>query len=330
MNAMRLVEPALQIENLTTVFELRAGTVRSVSDVSLSVAPGEIVGLVGESGSGKSVTGLSVMGLIDAPGRVAEGRIRLNGRDIAGLPEREMRRLRAREVSMIFQDPMTTLNPVVTIGRQFYEVLRASGGITWRESQDRARDALAEVGIPSPAERLRAYPHELSGGMRQRVCIALSLICGARVVIADEPTTALDVTIQSQILHMMQGLVADRGMALVWITHDLSVVAGLCDRVAVMYGGRLVEDGPTAEVLPRPAHPYTRGLLDSIPVEEGRRGRLRQIPGTQPSPLALPEGCAFRTRCAWAQDACHSAPPLEGVGPARRARCHFPYPERPS
>ena len=325
---MNAAAPLLRIEGLTTVFELRAGTVVSVNDVDLELAEGEVLGLVGESGSGKSVTGLSVMGLIDPPGRIAGGRIHLAGREIGTLPERQMRRLRGRDVSMIFQDPMTTLNPVLTIGRQFHEVLRAHGRIAWAESQRRAATALAEVGISAPAARLRAYPHELSGGMRQRVCIAMSLIGDPRVVIADEPTTALDVTIQAQILAMMQDLVARRRMAMIWITHDLSVVAGLCDRVAVMYGGRLVETGPVAEVLARPAHPYTRGLLDSIPSDDAPPGgRLRQVPGNQPSPLALPSGCAFRTRCAWAQAACETAPAFAEVGVGRRARCHFPYPE---
>ena len=318
--------PVLEIENLTTVFELKAGTVRSVNEVTLDLSPGEILGLVGESGSGKSVTGLSVMGLIDPPGRVAGGTVRLSGRMITGLPERDMRRLRGRAISMIFQDPMTTLNPVLTIGQQFHEVLRAHARIRWAESQRRAEAALAEVGIPAPRERLRAYPHELSGGMRQRACIAMSLIGDPAIVIADEPTTALDVTIQSQILHMIQGIVSARGVAMIWITHDLSVVAGLCDRVAVMYGGRIVEFGPVDEVLARPAHPYTRGLLDSIPGEGDPRAPLRQIPGTQPSPMDLPSGCAFRTRCPWAQAKCEVAPPFVEVGGGRRARCHFPYP----
>ena len=316
----------LEIDRLSTVFELKVGTIASVNEVSLSLDRGEILGLVGESGSGKSVTGLSVLGLVSRPGRIAGGRIRLDGQDIVGLGEAEMRAIRGRKGSMIFQDPMTTLNPVLSIGRQFHEALNAHGRLSWAETQRRGEAALAEVGIPSPRERLRAYPHELSGGMRQRVCIAISLINDPDVVIADEPTTALDVTIQSQILAMMQKVVAARHMAMIWITHDLSIVSALCDRVAVMYGGRIVETGPADSVLAAPAHPYTRGLLNSIPTEP-YTGRLSQIEGTQPSPLNLPSGCAFRTRCPLAGATCHDIPPERATGPGRMARCHYPLTE---
>jgi len=316
----------LEIDRLSTVFELKIGTVASVNEVSLSLDKGEILGLVGESGSGKSVTGLSVLGLISTPGRIAGGEIRLGGINIAGQSEAEMRAIRGRRVSMIFQDPMTTLNPVLSIGRQFHEAINAHTRMSWASTQALGEAALAEVGIPSPAQRLRAYPHELSGGMRQRVCIAISLINDPEVVIADEPTTALDVTIQSQILAMMQRVVAARRMAMIWITHDLSIVSALCDRVAVMYGGRIVEQGPADAVLAAPAHPYTRGLLNSIPTGT-HTGRLRQIDGTQPSPLNLPSGCAFRTRCSHAAAACHDRPPEREVGPGRMARCHFPLSE---
>ncbi|MFN3169570.1 MAG: ABC transporter ATP-binding protein [Hyphomicrobiales bacterium] len=314
----------LEIDRLNTVFELRAGTVASVNDVSLTLNKGEIVGLVGESGSGKSVTGLSVLGLISEPGRIASGAIKLHGRDLVGLPEPVMRGLRGKSVSMIFQDPMTTLNPVLSIGRQFHEVINAHHTTPWKATQIKAEAALAEVGIPSPKERLKGYPHELSGGMRQRVCIALSLINEPSVVIADEPTTALDVTIEAQILAMMQRVVEQRQVAMIWITHDLSVVAGLCDRVAVMYGGRIVESGPVDEVLRQPAHPYTAGLLASIPQEDAPNGRLRQIDGTQPSPLALPSGCSFRTRCRLADQACLALPAESAVTDTRMVRCHRP------
>ena len=328
-------DPVLAVERLTTVFDLKAGQVKAVNDVSFTLAKGEILGLVGESGSGKSVTGLSILGLIEPPGRIADGAVRLAGRDIAHLKEPQMRCLRGKAISMIFQDPMTTLNPVLTIGRHFHEVLRAHERVSWNGSLERAEAALAEVGIPSPRARLKAYPHELSGGMRQRVCIALSLIGEPDVVIADEPTTALDVTIQSQILQLVQDIVARRDVAMVWITHDLSVVAGLCDRVAVMYGGRLVEIGPVAEVLAGPAHPYTQGLLGSIPNEHAPGGRLVQIAGTQPSPLDLPSGCAFRTRCPQAAPVCETPPPFAPppfappafaeIAAGRQARCHFPF-----
>lgn len=315
----------LEIDALRTVFDLKAGELVAVNDVSLTLAPGEILGLVGESGSGKSATGLSAMGLIGKPGRIASGSVRLKGRAITALDEDTFRTVRGRDISMIFQDPMTTLNPVLSIGRQFHEVIRAHGPTTWATSMQRAETALAEVGIPSPRERLAAYPHELSGGMRQRVCIAISLINSPEVVIADEPTTALDVTIQAQILAMVQRLVAERGVAMIWITHDLSVVAGLCHTVAVMYGGRIVESGPVDRVLADPAHPYTAGLLASIPGDAEPGAPLQQIDGIQPSPLALPTGCAFRTRCPHAQAQCATAPDLVAAGgPERQARCHFP------
>ncbi|GAB5374356.1 MAG: ABC transporter ATP-binding protein [Acuticoccus sp.] len=315
----------LDVEALTTVFELKAGAVRSVNDVSFSLRRGEILGLVGESGSGKSVTGLSIMGLIAPPGKVRAGHVAMNGAELTAMDSRALRALRGRDIAMIFQDPMTTLNPVLTIGRQFYEVMRAHGTTSRREARARAEAAMVEVGIPAARERLDAYPHELSGGMRQRVCIAMSLINEPSIIIADEPTTALDVTIQAQILAMLQRIVREREVAMIFITHDLSVVAGLCDRVGVMYGGRLVEIGPVDEVLASPAHPYTAGLLASIPGDAPSRSKLFQIPGTQPSPLDLPSGCAFRTRCSRAQVRCESAPDFAEVAPQRLARCHFPF-----
>lgn len=314
----------LEIDQLSTVFDLRAGTVASVSDLSLTLQEGEIVGLVGESGSGKSVTGLSVLGLISSPGRIAGGAIKLHGRDLVGQPEKVMRGLRGKSISMIFQDPMTTLNPVLSIGRQFHEAINAHERVGWRSSQVRAEAALVEVGIPAPRQRLKSYPHELSGGMRQRVCIAISLINAPSVIIADEPTTALDVTIEGQILAMMQRIVTQRNVAVIWITHDLSVVSGLCDRVAVMYGGRIVESGPVEAVLRNPSHPYTAGLLASIPQEDAPNGRLRQIDGTQPSPLSLPSGCAFRTRCPYAHEACLERPSTFNIAEDHTVHCHRP------
>lgn len=316
-------DPILEVQHLSTEFDLRAGRIKSVNGVSFDIRPGEILGLVGESGSGKSLTGLSIMGLVPKPGYIAGGQVLVENRDITALREEDLRPLRGRKISMIFQDPTATLNPVLTIGRQFHEVLSVSRRIGWRESQHRGEKALAEVGIPAPQDRLKSYPHELSGGMRQRVCIALSLIHHPQIVIADEPTTALDVTIQAQILNLVQKLVAERDMALIWITHDLSVVAGLCDRVAVMYGGRIVEIGPVEQVLETPRHPYTRGLLGSIPGTVRPGQPLTQISGTQPSPLALPSGCAFRTRCPVAQDVCLDKPKLTIVENGHLSRCHF-------
>ncbi len=323
MNAMPPPQPVLEVERLSTVFDLRAGTVRSVNDISFSLKRGEILGIVGESGSGKSVTGLSVLGLIEPPGRIAAGSIRLEGRELTTLGDAEKRKLRGNAISMIFQDPMTTLNPVLSIGRQFFEVINAHRTVSFATALDEAEAALVQVGIPAARERLSSYPHELSGGMRQRVCIAMSLINKPAVVIADEPTTALDVTIQAQILNMMQNLVQDSDVSLIWVTHDLSVVAGLCDRVAVMYAGRIVETGPVEDVLRNPRHPYTRGLLDSIPGDAEPGRRLRQVPGTQPSPLDLPHGCSFRPRCSQARDECKEEPASDQVGPDHFVRCLF-------
>jgi peptide/nickel transport system ATP-binding protein len=255
----------LQVRGLSTVFKTRAGTARAVNDVSFHVDQGEVLGLVGESGSGKSMTGYSLMGLVDAPGHVESGSIVLNGQEVSGLSERQWRRIRGDRIAMIFQDPMATLNPVLSIGTQMLEALGAHQKVGKREARERVIAALSAVGIAAPEERLAAYPHQFSGGMRQRVCIAIALLNRPDLIICDEPTTALDVTIQAQILSEMQTLCRERGTALIWITHDLSIVAGLADRVAVMYAGRIVESGSTAEVIDDPRHPYTRGLIDSTP-----------------------------------------------------------------
>jgi peptide/nickel transport system ATP-binding protein len=316
--------PVLSVTDLKTWFFTRAGTVKSVDGVSLEVAAGEVLGLVGESGSGKSVTGFSIMGLIDPPGRVVEGSIRLGGRELVGQPEADWRAIRGREIAMIFQDPMMTLNPVLRIDTQMIEAVRAHDSVSREEARTRARDALGKVGIPSPDERLMSYPHQFSGGMRQRVAIAIALLHRPKLIVCDEPTTALDVTIQSQILAEMQRLCAETGTALIWITHDLTVVAGLADRVAVMYAGRIVEQGPVDDVLDLPLHPYADGLLRSVPSRGIRGEPLRSIPGNTPSLANLPEGCAFRPRCARQSAACCEAPQVTRYAGGREARCCHP------
>jgi len=316
--------PVLAVTDLKVHFFTRAGVVKAVDGVSFTVERGEVLGLVGESGSGKTVTGFSILGLVDPPGRVVAGSIRLDGEELVGRSEAALRRYRGLRVAMIFQDPMMTLNPVLRIDTQMIEAITAHERVSHRAALARARDALAAVGIASPEERLSAYPHQFSGGMRQRVAIAIALLHRPALLIADEPTTALDVTIQSQILAEVQALCAEGGTALVWITHDLAVVAGLADRVAVMYAGRVVEQGPVGAVLDRPLHPYTRGLIGSVPSRNKRGAPLTQIPGMAPSPGALPRGCAFAPRCARADAACASEPPMDAHGPDRGARCWHP------
>ncbi|NDP43068.1 MAG: ABC transporter ATP-binding protein [Aromatoleum sp.] len=317
----------LEVDGLRTHFFTKAGVVKAVDDVSFTVARGEVLGLVGESGSGKSMTGYSIMGLIDPPGRIVDGNLRLNGRDLLAMSPEDLRQLRGNRIAMIFQDPMMTLNPVMRIDRQMTETILAHENVTEATALERARAALVKVGIPSPDERLKAYPHQFSGGMRQRVAIAISLLNNPDLIIADEPTTALDVTIQGQILYEMQKLTRETGAAMIWITHDLSVVAGLADRVCVMYAGRIVEQGTTFDVLTHPRHPYTQGLLDSVPSRSPRGARLKQIPGMTPSMLELPTGCAFRERCNQATDKCGEPPAMVAIGdPAsgQSVRCHHP------
>jgi peptide/nickel transport system ATP-binding protein len=314
--------PVLSVENLETQFASSAGLVRAVDGVSFSVDRGEILGLVGESGSGKSITGFSILGLIEPPGRVAGGRILFQGEDLVGLPTERLRRLRGKKIAMIFQDPMMTLNPVLSIETQMVEAVLAHDAVSREEARVRSRDALGLVGIPSPEERLKAYPHQFSGGMRQRVAIAIALLHKPDLIIADEPTTALDVTIQGQILFEVRRLASEFGMALIWISHDLGVVASLADRIAVMYAGRIVETGATDDVLDRPAHPYTRGLMEALPANAARGARLHPIPGLSPSPLARPAGCAFRTRCFAATEICQQEPVLRGEN--HSFRCHHP------
>jgi len=316
----------LEVEGLRMHFFTKAGVVKAVDDVSLRVDRGRILGLVGESGSGKSMTGYSVMGLIDAPGRIVSGSIRLNGTELTTLAEPAWRRLRGNRVAMIFQDPMMTLNPVLRIDTQMVEAVLAHHEISRAAALDRCREALVRVGIAAPDERLVNYPHQFSGGMRQRVAIAIALINKPDLIIADEPTTALDVTIQGQILFEMQKLCRETGAGLIWITHDLSVISGLADDVSVMYAGRIVESGTVDDVLEHPMHPYTRGLLDSVPSRNTPGRPLAQIPGMTPSLLRLGEACAFRERCPRAADACRAAPASRSIAPGRSLRCCNPAP----
>ena len=321
------MKPVLQVDNLRTHFFTKAGVVKAVDDVSFSIDKGQILGLVGESGSGKSMTGYSIMGLIDPPGRVIEGRIVLNGQDVTRYSGEQWRSLRGNRVAMIFQDPMMTLNPVLRIDTQMIEAITAHQRISQEAARERCRNALTQVGIPSPDERLLAYPHQFSGGMRQRVAIAIALLNKPDLIICDEPTTALDVTIQGQILYEMQKLCRESGTALMWITHDLSVVAGLADSVAVMYAGKIVEQGPTGELLDHPLHPYTRGLLDSVPSRNVKGKPLKQIPGMTPSLLQIGAGCAFRDRCGRRAGECENAPPLSSPpsSATRKVRCFHPH-----
>ena len=316
--------PTLEVEGLKTWFFTKAGTVKAVDEISFSVDQGKILGLVGESGSGKSVTGFSVIGLVDPPGRVVGGAIRFKGEDLTQLEPEKMRSLRGNRIAMIFQDPMMTLNPVLRIDTQMMEAITAHKKISSREAWKLSCEALDQVGIPSPEQRLKSYPHQLSGGMRQRVAIAIAFLNKPDLIIADEPTTALDVTIQAQILHEAQELCRKTGTAMIWITHDLSVVAGLADNICVMYAGRIVEAGTTDEIIDRPMHPYTHGLIGSVPSRNSHGKRLNQIPGMTPSLLNLPPGCAFKERCPHADGACDSEP-LESITEENRAlRCFHP------
>ncbi|MFT4268950.1 MAG: ABC transporter ATP-binding protein [Xenophilus sp.] len=320
--------PLLDIQHLQTTFDTRAGPVRAVDGVSLRVERGETVALVGESGSGKSVTAYSVLRLLPrGQGRVTGGRILFDGQDLATLPEPAMRALRGNRISMIFQEPLSALNPVLSIGWQIAEAIRLHRSATRREAWARAVELLAQVGIPSPAQRVHDVPHQLSGGMRQRAVIAIALACEPDLLIADEPTTALDVTTQAQILDLLRTLQAERGMGLLLITHDLGVVAEVADRAAVMYAGRVVEQAPVRALFEAPAHPYTEGLLASLAIEHLRPGaRLPEIAGTVPSLLDMPPGCAFAPRCGRAEAQCHAARPAlsDEEDGARKVACHFP------
>jgi len=320
--------PLLEVENLIVEFATDAGVVRAVDDVSFSVDAGETVGLVGESGCGKTVTGLALLGLVPSPpGRVVSGSIRLDGQELVGLDDSVMRSIRGSRVSMIFQEPMTALNPVFRIGSQMSDVLRQHQGLTRRQARAAAIEMLVKVGIPAPDKRIDEYPHQLSGGMRQRVMIAMALSCEPRLLVADEPTTALDVTTQAQVLEQMLRLQQEFGMAMILITHDMGVVAQSCKQAVVMYSGRVVERAPVKELFERPRHPYTSGLLASIPrVRDERLAELPVIEGMVPDPLNLPEGCRFAERCPKAKDFCRLAQPqLKAIGRAdSHVACYVP------
>ena len=315
--------PLLDVQNLRVRFETHHGIVRAVDGVSFQLEEGETLGLVGESGSGKSVTNLALMGLVPQPPGVVESDVMtFEGRDLLSMSDKDLRRVRGNDISMIFQDPMTSLNPLLTIGRQLTEVLEVHEKITRREARRRAAAGLDDVGIPEPEKRLDQYPHELSGGMRQRVMIAMGLLCHPKVLLADEPTTALDVTIQAQILELMKALQKSHGTAIILVTHDLGVVAGMSDRVNVMYAGKLVETAPAEALFEEPRHPYTEGLLGSVPRLTGDpNAELSSIPGAPPDLAALPAGCSFRERCGFATTECaREVPPLMNVSDSRVPR----------
>jgi len=318
----------LSVEDLRVEFWTERGTVYAVNGVSFEVAAGETLGIVGESGCGKSVTSLAVMGILPGAGRVKSGRALFDDKDLLALDDRGLRRIRGKEIAMIFQDPMTSLNPVLTIGRQIRESLQTHLGLSKKEAESRAAELLAKVGIPSPKDRISDYPHQFSGGMRQRAMIAMALACEPKLVIADEPTTALDVTIQAQILDLLRSLVADRDTALILITHDLGVVAGMCKRVNVMYGGMFVETGSTEQIFDRPRHPYTVGLLNSIPRLDQRRVRkLQPIEGAPPHLKQAPTGCPFAPRCFNVIATCREkVPPLDELEAGHRVACFNPVP----
>ncbi len=317
-------QPVIEIEELQTHFFTGSGVVKAVDGISFSIARGEVLGLVGESGSGKTVTGFSILGLVDPPGRVVGGSMRFLGRELVGLDDQQMRQLRGKNIAMIFQDPMMTLNPVLRIDTQMIEAITAHQKVSRATALQRARESLLRVGIASPDERLKSYPHQFSGGMRQRVAIAIALLNEPDLIIADEPTTALDVTIQAQILFEAQKLCRETGTSMIWITHDLTVVAGLADKICVMYAGRDVEQGRIDQVLDKPMHPYTDGLIGSVPSRNTHGERLKQIPGMTPSLLNLPPGCAFHERCTYASAQCQTAPPITRLDAARSYRCFHP------
>ncbi|MGQ3070915.1 MAG: ABC transporter ATP-binding protein [Ferrovibrionaceae bacterium] len=299
-----MAEPVLEVKNLRVEFPTRRGTLVAVDDVSFSIAPGEVLGVVGESGAGKSMTGSAVIGLLTPPGRVAAGEIRLMGRRIDKLPYGEMRKIRGRQIGAIFQDPLTSLNPLYRIGDQLVETILTHLPMTKAEARARAIGLLKEVGIPGAEDRIDHYPHQFSGGMRQRVVIALALCCNPTLIIADEPTTALDVSIQAQIITLLKRLCAEHGCSVMLVTHDMGVIAETADRVAVMYAGRIAEIGPVRDVIKHAHHPYTRGLMGAIPTISEREGRLNQIDGAMPRLNAIPRGCAFNPRCPEVFDRC--------------------------
>jgi peptide/nickel transport system ATP-binding protein len=315
------MKPLLQVQHLKVEFPTRHGTLLALDDISFEIAPGEILGVVGESGAGKSLTGAAIIGLLEPPGRVASGQILLDGRRIDNLDADAMRHVRGRQIGAVFQDPLTSLNPLYSVGRQLVETIRTHLPMNEQQARERAIDLLRQTGIPAPEARIDQYPHQFSGGMRQRVVIALALAAEPRLIVADEPTTALDVSIQAQIIALLKRLAQDKGASVMLVTHDMGVIAETCDRVAVMYAGRIVEMGPVQQVIHHPAHPYSRGLMGSIPAMDEDRERLLQIDGAMPRLNAIPRGCAFNPRCPQVFDRCRSErPDLIDAG-ATRAAC---------
>jgi peptide/nickel transport system ATP-binding protein len=312
--------PVLEVKDLHIEFPTRRGILKAVDGVSFSIAPGEVLGVVGESGAGKSLTGAAIIGLLEPPGRISSGQILLEGKRIDNLPYEQMRKIRGRQIGAIFQDPLTSLNPLYTVGRQLTETIQTHLDMSNEQARDRAVKLLEEVGIPGARERVDHYPHQFSGGMRQRVVIALALAAEPKVIIADEPTTALDVSIQAQIITLLKSLCRDHGTAVMLVTHDMGVIAETADRVAVMYAGRIAEIGPVSEVIHKPQHPYTIGLMGSIPEFDTHRERLIQIDGAMPRLDAIPNGCAFNPRCTKVFDRCKTErPELMNAGPTQAA-----------
>jgi len=303
------MKPLLEVKNLRVEFATRHGTLLALDDISFSIAPGEILGVVGESGAGKSLTGAAIIGLLEPPGRIAGGQVVLDGRRIDDLDADAMRKVRGKQIGAVFQDPLTSLNPLYTVGRQLVETIRTHLPLDAAQARERAIDLLRQTGIPAPEARIDQFPHQFSGGMRQRVVIALALAAQPRLIVADEPTTALDVSIQAQIIALLKRLARDNGAAVMLVTHDMGVIAETCDRVAVMYAGRIVELGPVHDVIHVPAHPYSRGLMGSIPAMDEDRERLLQIDGSMPRLNAIPAGCAFNPRCPLVFDRCRQERP---------------------
>jgi len=319
-------QPILEVDDLKTYFFTNAGVIKAVDGVSFTISRGQILGIVGESGAGKSMTGFSIIGLVDSPGRVVGGRILFRGKDMVSFSEKDRRHIRGNRIAMIFQDPMMTLNPVLRIDTQMIEALQAHKKITQKTALQHAKDTLYHLGMPAVEERIKAYPHQFSGGMRQRVSIAIALLNKPDLIIADEPTTALDVSIQAQILSEIKKLCRENNTALMWITHDLAVVAGLSDKVCVMYAGKIVEQGDVNDVIDRPLHPYTVGLIDSVPSRNRRGVPLRQIPGMrQPLLNIADKGCLFRERCSRANGDCNESPGMYELLPGHQVRCFHPY-----
>jgi len=316
-----MAAPLLEVQHLRVEFPTRRGTLLALDDVSFSIAPGEILGVVGESGAGKSLTGAAIIGLLEPPGRVAGGQILLDGQRIDNLPAEAMRKIRGKRIGAIFQDPLTSLNPLYTIGRQLIETIQVHLGLDAAAARARAVQLLQSTGIPAAGQRIDQYPHQFSGGMRQRVVIALALAAQPQLIVADEPTTALDVSIQAQIIALLKSLTKEQGAAVMLVTHDMGVIAETCDRVAVLYAGRVVEIGPVAAVIHSPAHPYTVGLMGSIPAMDQEREQLMQIDGAMPRLNAIPPGCAFHPRCPQAMDRCRSDRPDLLPAGATQAAC---------